>query len=114
MIKDLRRFVNQLSEREAKKILLQTMIRLEMIQESNELPKQMIDDLHSWYKGILTLSRNNRNVEIEYKAVHIVCGESPAGSLRVGLGRENKVIGFPDFFAVGPILELHKIFQQEN
>ncbi|MFP7296862.1 DUF1835 domain-containing protein [Neobacillus niacini] len=44
----------------------------------------------------------------EYKAVHIVCGESAAGSLKVGLGRENKVIGFPDFFAVGPIWELHK------
>lgn len=51
--------------------------------------------------------QNNRNIEREFKAVHIVCGESPAGSLRVGLGRENKVIGFPDFFAVGPIQELH-------
>lgn len=52
--------------------------------------------------------QNNRNIEREYNAVHIVCGESPAGSLRVGLGRENKVIGFPDFFAVGPIKELHE------
>lgn len=51
--------------------------------------------------------QNNRNIEREFKAVHIVCGESPAGSLRVGLGRENKVIGFPDFFAVGPIQQLH-------
>lgn len=107
MIKDLRSSINQLSESEAKTILLQTMIRLALIQESKEPPQQMIDDLHSWYKGILTFSENNRKVEREYKAVHIVCGESPAGSLRVGLGRENKVIGFPDFFAVGPIRELH-------
>lgn len=107
MIKDLRNSINQLSESEAKTVLLQTMIRLKMIQESNEPPEQMIDDLHSWYKKILTLPQNNRNFEREYKAVHIVCGESPAGSLRVSLGRENKVIGFPDFFAVGPIWELH-------
>lgn len=107
LIKDLRRLIKHLSEREAKTILLQTMIRLEMIQESKEPPQQMIDDLHSWYKEIITLPQNNRNVEREYKAVHIVCGESPAGSLRVSLGRENKVIGFPDFFAVGPIRELH-------
>ncbi len=50
----------------------------------------------------------NDTVEREYEAVHIVCGESPAGSLRVGLGRKNRVIGFPDCFAVGPIWELHK------
>lgn len=37
-----------------------------------------------------------------------MCGESPAGSLRIGLGRENKIIGFPDFFAVGPIWKLHQ------
>lgn len=45
----------------------------------------------------------NNTVERGYKAVHIVCGESPAGSLRVGLGCENKVIGFPGFFAIGTI-----------
>lgn len=107
MTTDLRIFINQLSEKEAKTILLQTMLNLEMIQESKEPPQQMIDDLHAWHKGILTFSENNRKVEREYKEVHIACGESPAGSLRVGLGRENKVIGFPDFFAVGPIRELH-------
>lgn len=42
------------------------------------------------------------------EAVHIVSGESPAGTLRVGLGRKNLVIGFPEFFAVGPVSELHK------
>ncbi|WP_010651977.1 DUF1835 domain-containing protein [Oceanobacillus massiliensis] len=47
-------------------------------------------------------------VDREFEAVHIVCGESQAGSLRVGLGRENRIIGFPDFFAVGPIWKLHQ------
>lgn len=45
----------------------------------------------------------------ECKTVHIICGESAAGSLKVGLNRhKDKVIGFPDFFAVGPIYHLHK------
>lgn len=108
MIKELRSFINQLSESEAKTVLLQTMVRLNLIQESKESAKQMIDDLYSWHNKIIKFHKNKGNIEREYKAVHIVCGESPAGSLRVGLGHENKVIGFPDFFAVGPILELHK------
>lgn len=108
MIKELRSFINQLSESEAKTILLQTMVRLKMIQESNESQKQMIDDLYSWNNEIVKFHQNKRTVEREYSTVHIVCGESPAGSLRVGLERENKIIGFPDFFAVGPIWELDK------
>lgn len=43
-----------------------------------------------------------------YETVHIVCGESPAGLLRSALGRGNKIIGFPDFFAVGPLREIHE------
>lgn len=57
-------------------------------------------------QSVNKFQQNNRNIEREYNTVHLVCGESPAGYLRVGLGRENKVIGFPDFFAVGPIKEL--------
>ncbi|WP_445489822.1 DUF1835 domain-containing protein [Niallia sp. 03133] len=56
----------------------------------------------------LSGSEAKKHFERPYETVHIVCGESPAGSLRVGLGSENRVIGFPDFFAVGPIWELHK------
>ena len=50
---------------------------------------------------------SDESVEGKYAAVHIICGESAAGSLRVGLSDENKVIGFPDFFAVGPLWRLH-------
>ncbi|CAH2715618.1 hypothetical protein BACCIP111895_02802 [Neobacillus rhizosphaerae] len=85
MIKDLRNSINRLTESEAKTILLHTLMRIEMIQESNESQKQMIADLFSWCNEILRLNR--RNVKREYKTVHIVCGESPAGSLRVGLER---------------------------
>ena len=45
---------------------------------------------------------------IEFSTVHIAGGESTAGTLRYGLGRGNKVIGFPDFFSIGPVWKLHK------
>lgn len=104
MVEDLRSAIQQLSESEAKSILLQMLIRLNMIQESHESPKKMIDDLLSWSQEIF---QHTNAIEREYSTVHLVCGESPAGSLRVGLGSDQKVIGFPDFFAVGPIKDLH-------
>lgn len=107
MIEDLRRSIQQLDEDDAKSILLQTMLRLKMIQESNEAPGQMIEDLSSWYTDIETILQNDTVVEREYTTVHLVCGESPAGSLRYTFGHEHKVISFPDFFAVGPIERLH-------
>lgn len=39
-------------------------------------------------------------------AVHMVSGESTAGSLRVGLERPKVVIGFPDSFSIGPLWKL--------
>ncbi|MEH7444247.1 DUF1835 domain-containing protein [Bacillus sp. JJ1122] len=107
MIEDLRRSIRHLSENDAKSLLLQTMLRLKMVQETNEDPGQIIEDLSSWYNEMETILQNDQVVERDYKTVHLVCGESAAGSLRYTFGHEHKVIGFPDFFAVGPIEELH-------
>lgn len=107
MIEELRQSIRQLPENDAKSILLQTMIRIKMIQEAEEGHVKMIEDLSSWYQDIETILQNNKGIEREYTTVHLVCGESPAGSLRFTFGHEHKVIGFPDFFAVGPIEGLH-------
>jgi hypothetical protein len=40
--------------------------------------------------------------------VHIVSPEFAAGSLRVGLKRPKTVIGFPDFFSIGPLWKLEE------
>lgn len=107
MIEDLRRSIRQLSENDAKSLLVQTMLRLKMVQESKEDAGQIIEDLSSWYHEIEANLQNDQVAERDYKTIHLVCGESPAGSLRFTFGHEHKVIGFPDFFAVGPIEELH-------
>jgi hypothetical protein len=39
-------------------------------------------------------------------AVHLVTSEFLAGSLRFGLGNPKTVIGFPDFFSIGPLWKL--------
>ena len=58
-----------------------------------------------WKNYILYMTRllesRKTKYQIEFSTVHIVSGESTAGTLRYGLGRGNKVIGFPDFFLSG-------------
>ncbi|WP_307336526.1 DUF1835 domain-containing protein [Metabacillus malikii] len=54
-------------------------------------------------------SFSSSSVEVgcdQVSAVHIVCSESAAGSLRVGLERPKVVIGFPDSFSIGPLWKL--------
>jgi len=41
-------------------------------------------------------------------ALHIVFGNATFGSLKMGLPVNEKVIGFPELFSTGPILDLHK------
>lgn len=44
----------------------------------------------------------------QYEGIHLVCGESAAGLLTYSLGSQcHKIIGFPDFFAEGPLQDLH-------
>lgn len=57
---------------------------------------------------MVSINHHKKQFDREYEAVHIVSGESSAGTLRVGLGHKNLVIGFPEFFAVGPIWMLDK------
>lgn len=109
MDEELYQVIQNLSYCEAKSILLQMMIRLKTMKESNDSQEELVENLYFLYDSILGVLKNGIEYsQKEYEAVHIVCGESAAGSLKVALSRENNVIGFPDFFAVGPIWELHK------
>ena len=105
---ELNQVIQKLSCSKAKNLLLHMMHRLINIKESNDSQEEMIEKLYFLHDRVLGELKNQNHYQREYEAVHIVCGESAAGNLKVGLGRENKVIGFPDFFAVGPIWELHK------
>ena len=105
MIEKLYQSTEKLSGSEARNLLVNMMIKIKNMRDSNDLQEEMMEELYSLYDEILGVSQNK--MEIEFNTVHIACGESTAGSLRYGLGRGNKVIGFPDFFSIGPIWKLH-------
>jgi hypothetical protein len=107
LIKELRHSIKQLSESEAKSMLLQTMVQIKQIQEADVDSGQTVERLASWYQDMESLLQGVKQVERDYKTFHLVCGESAAGSLRFSFGHEHKAIGFPDFLAVGPIENLH-------
>jgi hypothetical protein len=106
LFKQIKDSIDRMSGHEAKDVLLGLMYRLQTIREQGNNSSESLAVLYELQDRILQLPNETRKVERPYNAIHIVCGESPAGSLRVALGRENKIIGFPDFFAVGPISEL--------
>ena len=106
MIEKLYQSIEKLSGSEARNLLVNMMIKIKNMRDSKDLQEEMLEELYSLYDETLGVSKNK--MEIKFNTVHIACGESTAGSLRYGLGRGNKVIGFPDFFSIGPIWKLHK------
>jgi hypothetical protein len=56
----------------------------------------------------IRLHRKRQVAEVQLSPIHIVSPEYAAGSLRVGLERPKLVIGFPDFFAIGPLWRLEE------
>lgn len=106
MAEELYQSIEKLSGSVARNLLVNMMIKIKNMQESKNLQEEMLEELYSLYDEALGVTQNK--MEREYNTVHIACGESAAGSLRYGLGRGNKVIGFPDFFSIGPIWKLHK------
>lgn len=105
-MEELHKSIDKLPCSEAKDLLSNVMCQLNIMKESLEDRDEIIEGLISLYDE--TLRKNDQYLAREYKTVHIVCGEAAAGTLRVGLGFGNKVIGFPDFFAEGPIWQLHQ------
>lgn len=62
----------------------------------------MADEINMHIQRIRQLNKDENQID----AVHLVTGESPAGSLRSGLDRPKTVIGFPDAFSIGPLWKI--------
>ncbi|WP_436375046.1 DUF1835 domain-containing protein [Cytobacillus sp. BC1816] len=107
MMDELREAIEKLPERGAKSYLFHILLRVHLLKNSADSQEEIIELLNDIQKRILFYSQE-RKLEREYETYHIVCGESPAGALKVGLSKENKVIGYPDFFSNGPLWKLHE------
>ncbi|WP_245983266.1 DUF1835 domain-containing protein [Ammoniphilus oxalaticus] len=105
---DLRESIKKLTDGEARTLLLNLMYRLRHGKEATGIEQaELLRDLFSLFDEIIRYVNNVDHVETNYTAVHLVCGEAAAGSMKVGLGRANQVIGYPDFLQMGPIEQLH-------
>ncbi|WP_232697558.1 DUF1835 domain-containing protein [Brevibacillus daliensis] len=115
MINELKRRVGNLPEEEAKSLLLQFLLRMNMLEETEYSEEQFTTQLKRIYKDFLHYTSNQIRNESEknYKIVHIVFGDSPSGSLKMALKdmelqEEEKIISFSDLFSIGPVWKLHQ------
>ncbi|PET37472.1 hypothetical protein CN514_24355 [Bacillus sp. AFS001701] len=105
-----------------KSLLFQSYLRINMIEETGQYTKgQFVDDLIKSYEDFLNYKRNQTSVKNNqiYKVIHILFGDSAAGSLKnilrkMELHDEEKVISFSDLFSIGPIWQLHDLSGLKN
>ncbi|MCS0655731.1 DUF1835 domain-containing protein [Cytobacillus firmus] len=102
MLDELREAIEKLPESGAKSYLFHILLRVHLLKNSADSQEEIMELLNDIQKKIIFYSQEGK-LEREYETYHIVCGESPAGSLKVALNKDNKVIGFPDFFSNGPL-----------
>lgn len=110
MLDELWEAIEKLPEHGAKSYLFHILLRVHLLKNSADSQEEIMELLNDIQKKIIFYSQEGK-LEREYETYHLVCGESPAGALKVGLSKENKVIGFPDFFSNGP---LWKIDEEEG
>ncbi|WHZ02881.1 DUF1835 domain-containing protein [Neobacillus sp. YX16] len=105
-INQLKQAISKLDEREAKALLNLIFIRAEQYEED-----EMTRILQSIKKSLLQVSRNEEKIE-HRQTVHILFGDSPAGSLKAAFrnnpyAKTEEIIVLPHILSVGPIESLH-------
>ncbi|MBP1933206.1 DUF1835 domain-containing protein [Ammoniphilus resinae] len=116
LMDDLKKIVKESTEDEVKSLLYLIFLRIQMVEETKQdLDEQLVKDLKKIYHDFLNYKRNQLpNVQNQsYKVVNLVFGDSPSGSLKIGLkemGLQNEedVISFSDLFSIGPVWQLHE------
>ena len=115
VIDELKDLVKSASEEEVKSLLFHIMLNINMVEESNMPEEELTQNLKKIYKDFLNYkSAQTANMdEKDYKAAHIVFGDSASGSLRMvlkdmKLQDSEEIIHFSDLFSIGPIWRLHE------
>lgn len=108
MIDRLKEAVDGLNEEEAKSLLVQILLKVSWLEETDYPEQQLTKDLKHIYKDLLTFADAKNMPEKDYDAIHIVFGDAVAGSLKHALPASEKVIGLPEIFSTGPVWELHE------
>lgn len=112
-INQLKQAISKLTEREAKTLLNLVFIRAEQNEED-----EMIRILQSMKESLIQGLGSEEKIE-HRQTVHIVFGDSPAGSLKAAFrntpyAKTEEIIVLPHILSVGPIESLHKKKGIEN
>ncbi|WP_404448553.1 DUF1835 domain-containing protein [Sutcliffiella horikoshii] len=99
MIEKLKETIEQLSEKDAKTWLRLTLLRLDQLTKIDVPKKEMIEEI----QHIVQIIDHQPPPRTDYDMIHIAGSESTAGSLKVGLEGNHKVIGFWKMFDIGPL-----------
>ncbi|MFJ7973521.1 DUF1835 domain-containing protein [Psychrobacillus sp. NPDC096389] len=105
MIQELKKIVEQLSEQEAKSLLLLNLYRIQLLEETSYSEREFIEKVKKEYQELLQYSSKQK--QQPYHTIHIVFSDSAAGSLKMALPNDEKVIQFSDLFSRGPVNRLH-------
>lgn len=119
-IDKLKKVIKELPEEEVKSLLFHVLLRMNLLRETEYSEKEFVSDIENIYDMIFDRSRERAEMSQEgnFQMIHILFGDSPAGSLKyalkeMGVSKEEKVISFWDMFSVGPIWRLHEKAGQE-
>ncbi|MFJ5772114.1 DUF1835 domain-containing protein [Psychrobacillus sp. NPDC093180] len=105
MIQELKKFIEQLSEQEAKSLLLQHFLQIQLLEKKSYTESEFTENMKKKYQELLQYSSKQK--QQPYHTIHIVFGDSTAGSLKIALPSDEKVIRFSDLFSIGPVNQLH-------
>ncbi|MCL1631676.1 DUF1835 domain-containing protein [Sporolactobacillus sp. CPB3-1] len=102
--------LDQLTEREAKRLLLRLYTETAAAGDMPDGEKRVISLLNHMFSDIQQLQTGQPLTQQDLNQVHIVCGESAAGSLRVALSglevRQKRVIALSSDLSIGPLSHL--------
>ena len=118
---ELKQVINELSEAEAKSLLFQVLLRMNLLRETKYSEKEFVNDIENIYETVFNVSKERLEMKEErnFQRLHILFGASPAGALKMalkemGIYQVEKVISFRDLFSIGPVWMLHEKSGQES
>ena len=116
MSHEMKGSIHHLDEEEAKSLLYQVFLRMQVVEERKGYSEQQFYlDLKNTYNDLLEyVKKQVRDKQTQYHTTHLVFGDSPYGSLNIALqklGRdqEETIINFSDLYSIGPLWKLHDV-----
>ena len=72
LAEELYQSIEKLSGSKARNLLVNMMIKVNIIRDSKDLQEEMLEELYSLYDETLGVSKNK--MEIKFNTIHIACG----------------------------------------